>query len=112
MVGEYRHYRRCRDGAAIRGLLNLPCAATGIGWRLPVGVCYIDPPNLEDMPLQAQLLGAAVVATIGELMIFIGDQLQQGSGAYWQGVTKLLEARRKVSGTLRGWVAGANCYPG
>jgi glycosidase len=41
------------------------------------GVCYIDPPNLEDQPVAARLLGAAAVATMGELLILIGDQLNE-----------------------------------
>jgi len=59
------------------------------------GICYIDPPNLEDRPLPARLLGAAAVATIGELLILIGDQLAEADPAYQAGLTGLLEARRR-----------------
>jgi glycosidase len=66
------------------------------------GVCYIDPPNLDDMPLETQVLGAAVVATIGELVIFIGDKINQGSKEYWHEITKLLNARRKFPALCAG----------
>lgn len=59
------------------------------------GVCYIDPPNLQDLPLAARLLGAAAVATMGELLILIGDPLQEPDEAYRQGLSRLLAARKQ-----------------
>ncbi len=37
------------------------------------GVCYIDPPSLTDMPLEAQIMGAALTASMGELVLLLGD---------------------------------------
>jgi glycosidase len=37
------------------------------------GVCYIDPPSLADLPRAAQILGAALTASMGELVLLLGD---------------------------------------
>jgi hypothetical protein len=37
------------------------------------GICYIDPPDLTDFPPEAQLLGAALAASMGELVLLKGD---------------------------------------
>lgn len=93
-------------GDAIRGGDPRPIEAALQAYRDRVvsagGVCYIDPPNLDDMPLETQVLGAAVVATIGELVIFIGDQINQGNNEYWREITKLLNARRKFPALCAG----------
>lgn len=93
-------------GDAIRNGDPRPVESALRGYRDRVvsagGVCYIDPPNLEELPLEAQLLGAAAVATIGELLIFIGDQVKPGDGQYWQEITKLLDARRKYPALCAG----------
>ena len=59
------------------------------------GVCYIDPPTLDDLPLEARLLGAALTASMGELLILIGDPAIPQSDAYGEGLTKLLQLRNK-----------------
>lgn len=93
-------------GDAIRSGDPRPIESALRGYRdnvvLAGGVCYIDPPNLDDMPPPAQLLGAATVATMGELLIFIGDQMDQGSDEYWQGVTHLLDARKRYPALCAG----------
>jgi glycosidase len=66
------------------------------------GVCYIDPPNLEDQPLAARLLGAAAAATMGELLILIGDQLDERDADYRQGLARLLDARRRYPALCAG----------
>jgi glycosidase len=58
------------------------------------GICYIDPPNLNDQPVAARLLGAAAAATMGELLILIDDQLEEENEEYWSGLTGLLLARQ------------------
>jgi hypothetical protein len=37
------------------------------------GVCYIDPPTLTDFPLEAQAMGAALTASLGELVLLLGN---------------------------------------
>jgi glycosidase len=59
------------------------------------GVCYIDLPDLRALPEAAQILGLATVATMGELLIFIGDQLQGWSPDVQQAINRLMELRRK-----------------
>ncbi|MEW6401148.1 MAG: alpha-amylase family glycosyl hydrolase [Chloroflexota bacterium] len=59
------------------------------------GICYIDLPDLRDLPEAAQILGAAAVATMGELLIFIGDQLQGWSPDVRKAINRLMELRRK-----------------
>ena len=93
-------------GDAIRSGDPRPIEAALRGYRDRVvaagGVCYIDPPNTGELPETAQILGAATVATVGELMIFIEDQLDQGSSDYWQAVTQLLNARREYPALCAG----------
>ena len=59
------------------------------------GVCYIDPPTLDDLPVEARLLGAALTASMGELLILIGDPAIPQSDAYGEGLSKLLQLRKK-----------------
>jgi glycosidase len=67
------------------------------------GVCYIDPPNLEDQSLAARLLGAAAVATLGELFILIGEQLEaEDDPAYRAGLARLLDARKRFPALCAG----------
>jgi glycosidase len=58
------------------------------------GVCYIDPPDLKEYSAPARLLGTAAAATMGELLILIGDQLHDADQEYMQGLARLLHARR------------------
>jgi glycosidase len=37
------------------------------------GACYIDPPALSDFPLAAQIMGAALTASMGELVLLLGN---------------------------------------
>jgi glycosidase len=66
------------------------------------GVCYIDPPNLEDQPVAARLLGAAAIATMGELLILIGDQLDDTNVEYREGLSRLLAARKRYPALCAG----------
>jgi glycosidase len=67
------------------------------------GVCYIDPPNLDDQSLAARLLGAAAVATLGELFILIGEQLEaEEDPAYRAGLARLLDARKRFPALCAG----------
>ncbi len=71
------------------------------------GICYIDPPSLAGLPLEAQLCGAALTASIGELVLLLGDLsaplapgVAQDPGrqveiAYRDGLDRLLQARRR-----------------
>jgi len=59
------------------------------------GVCYIDPPNLETMPMEARLLATALTASIGELLILIGDQTIPELGEYREGLSSLLQLRKR-----------------
>ena len=59
------------------------------------GVCYIDPPNLETMPMEARLLATALTASIGEMLILIGDQTIPEPGAYREGLASLLQLRKR-----------------
>lgn len=58
------------------------------------GVCYLTPPGAPDDPVAERLLGAAVVATAGELFVEFGDPGSPQS-EYRQGVARLLDARRR-----------------
>jgi len=60
------------------------------------GICYIDLPDLRDLPEAAQILGVAAVATMGELLIFIGDQMKGWSSGVQQAINRLMELRRKA----------------
>mgnify|MGYP001232239204 CR=1 FL=1 len=66
------------------------------------GICYIDPPDLNDVSLDASLLGAALTASIGELMIFIGDPFIRFSEEYLHGVTRLLKLRQQFPALCAG----------
>jgi glycosidase len=83
-------------GDAIRGGDPRPIEAALRRYRDRVvaagGVCYIDTPNLPDLPPAARLLGVATVATIGELFLTIGVDATWPE-AERQAVTALLEAR-------------------
>jgi glycosidase len=59
------------------------------------GVCYIDPPNLETLPVEMRLLGAALTASIGEILILIGDQTIPEPVEYREGLTALLQLRKR-----------------
>lgn len=64
------------------------------------GVCYIDPPDLADQALPRRLLGTALVATMGELFLLTGDQIEELLNApetdeYTAEVRWLLHARRR-----------------
>jgi glycosidase len=66
------------------------------------GVCYIDPPNLDDQSTVARLLGIATVATMGELFILIGNQLDRGTDEYEQTLAHLLQARKQYPALCAG----------
>ena len=51
--------------AALRGYRDRVVAAGG--------VCYIDPPSLTDLPFEAQLMGAALCASMGELILLLDE---------------------------------------
>lgn len=58
------------------------------------GICYVPPPSLPaELPLAAHLLGAAVVATVGEL--YLDGVRQSDTVGYQDGIVALLEARRR-----------------
>lgn len=59
------------------------------------GVCYIDPPNLADQLVNVRLLGAALVASMGELMILIGDEINPQPETYRDGLTQLFLLRKQ-----------------
>ena len=71
------------------------------------GVCYIDPPRLTDLPLEAQLMGAALTASMGELVLLLGnlsaplavdeppDEDFQREIAYRKGLDHLLQLRQR-----------------
>jgi glycosidase len=59
------------------------------------GVCYIDLPDLHDAPVDAQILGAVVVATVGEIVLQIGDRHLALPEAVQQAIRELLDARRR-----------------
>jgi glycosidase len=92
--------------AALRGYRDRVVAAGG--------VCYIDPPDLEDLPLEAQLLGAALTATMGELVLLLGDLSAPAAlggqarpapgtaGAYRDGLDGLLRLRRRFPALCAG----------
>ena len=66
------------------------------------GVCYIDTPNLRDATLAARLLGVATVATIGELLLDIGDDHTDWPPDERRAVTVLLAARRQYPALCAG----------
>ncbi|HWQ12535.1 MAG TPA: alpha-amylase family glycosyl hydrolase [Roseiflexaceae bacterium] len=72
--------------AALRGYRDRVVAAGGI--------CYLNPLERAELSPQERLLGAATVATVGELFAEFGD-LGDPQGAYRRGVARLLEARRR-----------------
>jgi len=59
------------------------------------GVCYIDPPTLDDLPVEARLLGAALTASMGELLIIIGEQKSPQPESFRDGLSKLLFLRKE-----------------
>lgn len=59
------------------------------------GVCYINPPNLDDLPVKQRLLGLGLVASMGELLILIGEQTQPQPEIYREGLARLLHLRRR-----------------
>jgi glycosidase len=59
------------------------------------GVCYIDPPDLTELPVAPRLLGTALTATMGELMIMIGSQTSPEPESYRDGLTELLHLRKR-----------------
>jgi hypothetical protein len=78
------------------------------------GVCYIDPPDLADFPLEAQLMGAALTASMGELILLLGDlsaphlaydaqdPARQTGPAYRAGLERLLRLRRRCPALCAG----------
>ncbi len=77
----------CLIEPALRGYRDRVVAAGG--------VCYINPPRLEDVSVEARLLGLALTAAMGELLILVGDQTQPQPQAYRDGLARLLHLRRK-----------------
>ncbi|MBE0696679.1 MAG: alpha-glucosidase C-terminal domain-containing protein [Anaerolineaceae bacterium] len=86
--------------AALRGYRDRVVAAGG--------VCYIDPPDLADLPLEAQLMGAALTASMGELVLLLGDlsgPLGLGDAkdsVYRDGLDRLLLLRRRCPALCAG----------
>lgn len=93
-------------GDAVRSGDPRPIEAALRGYRDRVvaagGVCYIDPPNLEGLPLEARLLGAALTASIGELFILIGAQTQPEPVEYRDGLARLLKLRQQFPALCAG----------
>jgi glycosidase len=58
------------------------------------GICYIDMPDLSSAPIEAQILGAAVIASVGELFLQTGDSYWDWPGELRQAITALLNARQ------------------
>ncbi len=70
------------------------------------GICYIDPPTLTDLPLEAQIMGAALTASMGELVLLLGnlsvpletsdqvDHISETETAYRNELDNLLQLRR------------------
>ncbi len=90
-----------------------PIEAALAGYRDRVtasgGICYIDPPNLEDLPTSQRLLGAALVATMGELLLLTGNQVEEllasePMSEYTRGLQWLLEVRRRHPALCAGGV--------
>jgi hypothetical protein len=59
------------------------------------GVCYINPPQMEDQPVHVRLLATALTATMGELLILIGGETQPSPDTYRAGLSHLLHLRKK-----------------
>ncbi len=72
------------------------------------GICYIDPPDLKDLPVEARLLGAALTASMGELLILIGGQTYPEPEAYHEGLSELFHLRQHYpalcAGGTRTWL--------
>ena len=78
------------------------------------GVCYIDPPTLTDFPLAAQAMGAALTASMGELILLLGnlsarlepdglqDSAYQAELAYRAELDRLLQLRRRCPSLCAG----------
>jgi glycosidase len=86
-------------GDAVRTADPRPIEAALQGYRDRVvaagGVCYIDPPGLDDLSLPARLLGAALTASLGELLILIGEQTLPQPQGYCAGLAELLHLRKR-----------------
>lgn len=93
-------------GDAVRSGDPRPIEAALRGYRDRVvaagGVCYIDPPELEGLPLEARLLGAALTASIGELLILIGEQTAPQPQEFRDGLARLLHLRRRFPALCAG----------
>jgi hypothetical protein len=59
------------------------------------GVCYIDPPDLKGRPEEMRLLGTALTASIGELLILVGDQRFPQPDSYRLELSRLLHLRKE-----------------
>jgi hypothetical protein len=59
------------------------------------GVCYINPPDPGRLPPEAELLGAALTASMGELLILIGEEAQPQPADYRAGLSRLLRLRQQ-----------------
>lgn len=86
--------------AALRGYRDRVVAAGGI--------CYIDPPDLAGLPLEAQVMGAALTATMGELVLLLGDlstpqePAQQAAPAYRAALDDLIRLRGRCPALCAG----------
>ncbi len=92
--------------AALRGYRDRVVAAGGI--------CYIDPPNLDGLPVEAQVMGAALTASMGELVLLLGDlsaprrpdnitdPAQQSEAMYWTELDRLLRLRGRCPALCAG----------
>jgi len=66
------------------------------------GVCYIDPPSLDHLPVEARLLGAALTASMGDLLILIGEQTLPQPADYREGLSRLLRVRQQCPALCAG----------
>lgn len=86
--------------AALRGYRDRVAAAGGI--------CYIDPPSLVGFPAQAQVMGAALTATLGELVLLLdnlaspGETADAAGAAYRAEVDNLLRLRGRCPALCAG----------
>ena len=58
------------------------------------GICYIDTPDLSAASPAAQMLGAAVIATVGELVLQVGEAYRDGPPGLLSEISNLLRLRK------------------
>lgn len=79
------------------------------------GICYIDPPSLADLPQEAQVMGAALTASMGELVLLLDelstptetaallvDPAQRAAQSYYAALDGLLQMRGRCPALCAG----------